>query len=108
MNHRTYLVFVVPFVASLVAFLGHGRRPSSPRGHGGHGRRRSSGRGGGGGDGGGDLLGDGADLVVALPVLVLAELAAVAGGVAAAARLGGLASAVPAVGLLKQQGGRDK
>ena len=38
-------------------------------------------------------------LVVALPVLVLAEMAAVAGGVAAAARLGRLAAAVPAVGL---------
>ena len=93
MNHTTYLVFVIPFVASLVALLGHGR----PSPCGGQGRR--GGRGGGGGDGGGDLLGYGADLVVALPVLVLAELAAVAGGVAAAARLRGLAAAVPAVGL---------
>ena len=104
MNLPTNLVFVVPIVAAavLVASLGRHGLPRPCSDHGGRG-------GGGVGDGGRDLLGDGADLVVSLPVLVLAELAAVAGGVAAAARLGGLASAVPAVGLLlKQQGGRDK
>lgn len=41
------------------------------------------------------LLGDGADLVVALPVLVLAELAAVAGHVATAAGFGRHSSTIP-------------
>ena len=68
----------------------HGQRA----GEGGRRRRRGDGR----PDGGlGLRLEPGAaDEVVALPVLVLAEGAAVARGVAAAARLAGLAAAVPA------------
>ena len=42
--------------------------------------------------------------MVALPVLVLAELAAVAGHVAAAARLAGRATAVPALSLQVRDG----